>query len=89
VAHFQESALAPHRRHYRCIMELAEPRVRTGEWQYTNFRTNPILRLQCLSRACACTSVRPSREVSRSRSQRSRGCLQKRWDGPWSSGAQF
>jgi uncharacterized protein (DUF2236 family) len=28
------------------IMELAEPRVRTGVWEHTNFRINPIGRLQ-------------------------------------------
>jgi uncharacterized protein (DUF2236 family) len=28
------------------IMELAEPRVRTGVWEHTTFRTNPIGRLQ-------------------------------------------
>ena len=27
------------------IMELAEPRVRTGVWEHTNFRTDPIRRL--------------------------------------------
>jgi uncharacterized protein (DUF2236 family) len=28
------------------IMELAEPRVRTGVWDHTTFRTNPIQRMQ-------------------------------------------
>src|SRR5215216_7718343 len=28
------------------IMELAEPRVRTGVWQHTSFRLNPIRRLR-------------------------------------------
>jgi len=28
------------------IMELAEPRVRTGVWEHTTFRKNPILRLR-------------------------------------------
>src|SRR5437879_2839004 len=28
------------------IMELAEPRVRTGVWEHTNFRLNPIWRLR-------------------------------------------
>ena len=28
------------------IMELAEPRVRTGVWKHTNFRTDPIRRLR-------------------------------------------
>jgi hypothetical protein len=28
------------------IMELAEPRVRTGVWEHTTFRTNPIGRLR-------------------------------------------
>ena len=28
------------------IMELAEPRVRTGVWEHTNFRANPIQRLR-------------------------------------------
>ena len=28
------------------IMELAEPRVRTGVWEHTTFRTDPIRRLQ-------------------------------------------
>ena len=28
------------------IMELAEPRVRTGVWEHTNFRIDPIQRLQ-------------------------------------------
>jgi uncharacterized protein (DUF2236 family) len=28
------------------IMELAEPRVRTGVWEHTTFRINPIGRLQ-------------------------------------------
>jgi uncharacterized protein (DUF2236 family) len=28
------------------IMELAEPRVRTGVWQHTSFRANPLLRLR-------------------------------------------
>src|SRR5206468_1447029 len=27
------------------IMELAEPRVRTGVWEHTSFRLNPIRRL--------------------------------------------
>ena len=28
------------------IMELAEPRVRTGVWEHTTFRVNPIRRLR-------------------------------------------
>ena len=28
------------------IMELAEPRVRTGVWEHTTFRVDPIRRLQ-------------------------------------------
>ena len=28
------------------IMELAEPRVRTGVWEHTNFRADPIRRLR-------------------------------------------
>jgi uncharacterized protein (DUF2236 family) len=28
------------------IVELAEPRVRTGVWEHTTFRTNPIRRLR-------------------------------------------
>jgi uncharacterized protein (DUF2236 family) len=28
------------------IMELAEPRVRTGVWEHTNFRGDPIRRLR-------------------------------------------
>jgi uncharacterized protein (DUF2236 family) len=28
------------------IMELAEPRVRTGIWEHTTFRVNPIQRLR-------------------------------------------
>jgi uncharacterized protein (DUF2236 family) len=28
------------------IMELAEPRVRTGVWEHTTFRTDPIQRLR-------------------------------------------
>src|SRR6267142_2769335 len=28
------------------IMELAEPRVRTGVWEHTTFRLNPIRRLR-------------------------------------------
>jgi uncharacterized protein (DUF2236 family) len=28
------------------ILELAEPRVRTGVWEHTNFRMNPVGRLQ-------------------------------------------
>ena len=28
------------------IMELAEPRVRTGVWEHTNFRVDPIRRLR-------------------------------------------
>src|SRR6266571_841609 len=28
------------------IMELAEPRVRTGVWEHTSFRVNPMLRLR-------------------------------------------
>jgi hypothetical protein len=29
------------------IVELAEPRVRTGVWDHTNFRGEPIRRLRC------------------------------------------
>jgi uncharacterized protein (DUF2236 family) len=28
------------------IMELAEPRVRTGVWEHTTFRVNPVRRLR-------------------------------------------
>jgi len=28
------------------VMELAEPRVRTGVWEHTTFRTDPIRRLR-------------------------------------------
>ena len=28
------------------VMELAEPRVRTGVWEHTNFRIDPIRRLR-------------------------------------------
>jgi len=35
------------------IMELAEPRVRTGVWEHTTFRVNPIRRLRRTGRAAA------------------------------------
>ena len=46
LAGIQESALGLHWRRDRRVMELAEPRVRTGVWEHTNFRLNPIRRLR-------------------------------------------
>ena len=37
------------------IMELAEPRVRTGVWEHTTFRVNPIRRLRRTGRAAMVT----------------------------------
>ena len=34
------------------IMELAEPRVRTGVWEHTTFRTDPIRRLRDTGVGC-------------------------------------
>ena len=37
------------------IMELAEPRVRTGVWEHTTFRLNPIKRLRRTGHAAMVT----------------------------------
>ena len=42
------------------IMELAEPRVRTGAWEHTTFRENPIVRLR---RAGLAAMAGPGRRV--------------------------
>jgi len=41
------------------IMELAEPRVRTGVWEHTTFRENPILRLRRTGLAAMVTIYGP------------------------------
>jgi uncharacterized protein (DUF2236 family) len=41
------------------IMELAEPRVRTGVWEHTTFRENPILRLRKTGLAAMVTIYGP------------------------------
>ena len=41
------------------IMELAEPRVRTGVWEHTNFHANPMLRLRRTGLAAMVTVYGP------------------------------
>ncbi len=41
------------------IMELAEPRVRAGVWQHSNFRSNPLARLQRTGLAAMMTVYGP------------------------------
>ncbi|MDZ7627364.1 MAG: oxygenase MpaB family protein [Parvularculaceae bacterium] len=45
------------------ILELAEPRIRTGVWEHTTFRTNPIARLRRTGLA-AMVTVYGARSVS-------------------------
>jgi uncharacterized protein (DUF2236 family) len=41
------------------ILELAEPRIRTGVWEHTTFRRNPLLRLQRTGLAAMVTVYGP------------------------------
>ena len=43
------------------ILEFAEPRVRAGVWQHSNFRTNPLARLQRTGLAAMMTVYGPRR----------------------------
>src|ERR1700751_3916532 len=45
------------------IMELAEPRVRTGVWEHTTFRTDPVRRLRRIGLAAMTTIYGPRREA--------------------------
>ncbi len=45
------------------IMELAEPRVRTGVWQHTNFRSDPIRRL-CRTGLAAMVTIYGARSTA-------------------------
>ena len=46
-------------------MELAEPRVRSGVWEHTTFRVNPILRLRRTGLAAMVTIYGPRRPRKR------------------------
>src|SRR5688572_23083982 len=41
------------------VLELAEPRVRTGVWEHTSFRTKPMARLRSTARAAMMTVYGP------------------------------
>ena len=47
------------------LMELAEPRVRSGVWEHTTFRVNPILRLRRTGLAAMVTIYGPRRPRKR------------------------
>src|SRR5215475_5426593 len=42
------------------ILELAEPRVRTGVWEHTNFRTDPVARMKRTGHAAMVTVYAPA-----------------------------
>lgn len=42
------------------ILELAEPRVRTGVWEHSNFRTDPLGRMQRTAQAAMLTTFGPT-----------------------------
>lgn len=46
------------------ILELAEPRVRTGVWEHTSFRTAPLERLQRTGLAAMMTVYGPRRQAA-------------------------
>ncbi|MFC3079698.1 oxygenase MpaB family protein [Phenylobacterium terrae] len=43
------------------ILELAEPRVRTGVWEHSTFRTDPLARMQRTGEATLITTYGPTR----------------------------
>ncbi|MDD3838201.1 MAG: oxygenase MpaB family protein, partial [Phenylobacterium sp.] len=43
------------------ILELAEPRVRTGVWEHSIFRTDPLARMQRTGEATLITTYGPTR----------------------------
>lgn len=45
------------------ILELAEPRVRTGVWEHSIFRTDPLARMQRTGEATLITTYGPTRAV--------------------------
>ena len=45
------------------LLELAEPRVRSGVWDYTDFRTDPVGRMQRTGMAAMVTTYGSSRDV--------------------------
>ncbi len=55
------------------VMELAEPRVRTGVWEHTNFRIDPIRRLRRTGFAAMERGLEISREIPKSRFAMIRG----------------
>ena len=55
------------------IMELAEPRVRTGVWEHTTFRLDPVRRLRRTGLAAMIT-VYSARSKARSSSRPARTC---------------
>jgi len=55
----QESTRALHRRHRCVVLQLAEPRVGSGVWQYTAFRQHPLERLQRTGHAAMMTVYGP------------------------------
>src|SRR5262249_43982297 len=42
------------------ILELAEPRVRTGVWEHTNFRSDPVARMKRTGHAAMVTVYAPA-----------------------------
>jgi uncharacterized protein (DUF2236 family) len=42
------------------ILELAEPRVRTGVWEHSNFRTEPLARMQRTAESAMITTFGPT-----------------------------
>ena len=57
------------------IMELAEPRVRTGVWEHTTFRTDPVRRLRFRARIARARQARGGKHRLASARCRSRGRL--------------
>jgi len=47
------------------ILELAEPRVRTGVWEHSSFRTDPLGRMQRTADAAMITTYGPTAAVER------------------------
>jgi uncharacterized protein (DUF2236 family) len=45
------------------ILELAEPRVRTGVWNHSNFRSQPLARMQRTAEAAMLTTFGPTAEA--------------------------
>jgi uncharacterized protein (DUF2236 family) len=69
------------------ILELAEPRIRTGVWDHTSFRTNPLLRLKRTGLAAMITVYGP-RSVAEAMTARVRG-LHERIAGVTPSGRSY